>query len=214
MMSDVVKFSITTKNKKKARRRRIRNESKWLVLRILSVIFFAVFIITYVLPFFLEVFTLENELILPFVGSAGLILAVICRALIWNLADHWIGDRLNEKIVIRDGKIYHFIQKAFASGINYRSSDERATMYVIDLDSIRNARYDPKSGRMEFNAIGKGIRYADYQIGKIEKDWELPPEFTGIFYDYMEPSLYNILCSMGVDFKEETINFSLNDWRI
>ena len=66
-------------------------------------------------------------------------------------------------------------------------------MYIMDLDTIHNAKYDPKSGRIEFNALGEGIFYNDYQAGVIRERWDLKEDFVAIFYDYTEPSLYEYL---------------------
>ena len=84
----------------------------------------------------------------------------------------------------------------------------------MDIDTIHNARHDPKSGRIEFNALGEGIFYDDYPAGVIRDRWELKEDFVGIFYDYTEPSLYEYLKSVGVKFSEETIQFRIRDARI
>ena len=70
------------------------------------------------------------------------------------------------------------------------------------------------SGRIEFNAIGKGIDYADYMQGIVADEWNLPPQFTGIFYDYTNPSLIETLQAEGVVFKEQEIDFKIRDARI
>ena len=138
----------------------------------------------------------------------------VCRSLITNMSFHWIDDRLNERIWVEDGRLYQFIQMNFAGGLNYRSADERANLYIMDIDTIHNAKYDPKSGRIEFNALGEGIFYNDYQGGVIRDRWELKEDFVGIFYDYTEPSLYEYLKSVDVKFSEETIPFKIRDARI
>ena len=208
-------FEITNKTKKKAKRRRIKNEKKWIIMRTISVIAFVVAIVAFVYGIFVVGY--ENEdanFICAFTFSGCLILGVIMRALIANMASHWIDDRLNERIWIEDGYMYHFIQTSFAAGLNYRSADQRATLYIIDISSIKNAMYDPKSGRIEFNAIGKGIKYADYRTQKIERQWELKYDFTGIFYDYTDPGLYEYLKGIGIDFTLQTIDFKISDGRI
>lgn len=211
----IMEFEITAKTKKKAKKRRIKNEKKWRVLRGASIISFYISIIAFVMGIFVikyEQSTLGG--ICGVIFSVFLILFVVFKALIANMASHWIDDRLNERIWIEDGKLYHFIQIAFAAGLNSRHADERATVYIIDLQSIRNAKYDQKSGRIEFNATGTGIDYADYQTNRIEQQWELYSDFTGIFYDYTNPSLYEYLKSIGITFKEETIDFKIRDGRI
>ena len=211
----IMEFEITAKTKKKAKKRRIKNEKKWRVLRGASIISFYISIIAFVMDIFVikyEQSTLGG--ICGVIFSVFLILFVVFKALIANMASHWIDDRLNERIWIEDGNLYHFIQIAFAAGLNSRHADERATVYIIDLQSIRNAKYDQKSGRIEFNATGTGIDYADYQTNRIEQQWELYSDFTGIFYDYTNPSLYEYLKSIGITFKEETIDFKIRDGRI
>lgn len=211
----IMEFEITAKTKKKAKKRRIKNEKKWRLLRGASIISFWISIIAFVMGIYVIKYE-ESTLggICGLIFSVFLILFVIFKALIANMASHWIDDRLNERIWIEDGKLYQFIQISFAAGLNSRHADERATVYIMDLYSVRNAKYDPKSGRIEFNTIGKGIKYADYQTNKVERQWDLPPEFTGIFYDYTNPSLYKHLKSIGIMFKEETIDFKIRDGRI
>lgn len=210
-----MEFEITKKTKKRAKKRRIKNEKKWILLRTFSCISFLISVIAFAVGFF--VIGYERLYLFGICGAIFAIffvLFVIFKALIANLAAHWIDDRLNERIWVEDGKLFHFIQIAFAAGLNSRHADERATVYVIDLQSVRNAKYDSKSGRIEFNAIGTGIDYADYQTNKIAQQWKLPPEFTGIFYDYTNPSLYEYLKSLGIVFKEDTIDFKIRDGRI
>lgn len=186
-----------------------------MILRIISVVSVIISSVSGIIGIFIvpyERYTLAGVLGVLF--SICLILFFICRALISNMSSHWIDDRLNERIWTESGKMYHFIQMNSAGGINYRTADERATLYVIDMDTIHNARYDPKSGRIEFNAFGKGFFYSDYQAGVIKYQWDLKSDFVGIFYDYTEPSLYEYLKSAGVAFKEETIRFKIRDARI
>ena len=208
-------FEITNKTKKKAKQRRVKNEKKWITMRSISVIAFIIAIVAFVYGIF--VVDYENEganLICAFTFSGCLMLGIIMRALIANMASHWIDDRLNERIWIENGYMYQFIQTSFAAGLNCRSADLRATVYVMDLSAIRNAKYDPKSGRIEFNTIGKGIDYSDYTRQKIEQQWELPPQFTGIFYDYTDPGLYEYLKGIGINFTLQTIDFKISDGRI
>ena len=128
-----------------------------MVLRIISVVSVIISSVSGIIGIFIvpyERYTLAGVLGVLF--SICLILFFICRALISNMSSHWIDDRLNERIWTESGKMYHFIQMNSAGGINYRTADERATLYVMDMDTIHNAKYDPKSGRIEFNAFGKG----------------------------------------------------------
>ena len=208
-------FTITSKTKAKARKRRIRNESKWVVLRFISVVSLVISLVSGVTGIFLvpnERYTLVSVLGVLF--SVCLVLFFVCRSLITNMSSHWIDDRLNERIWVENGRLYQFIQMNFAGGLNYRSADERANLYIMDIDTIHNAKYDPKSGRIEFNALGEGIFYDDYQAGVIRERWDLKEDFVAIFYDYTEPSLYEYLKSVGVTFSEETIPFKIRDARI
>ena len=199
----------------RAKRRRIKGERKWRILRLLSIISLIISLTSGTVGIlFIPSEKIELISILGILFSVCLVLFFICRSLIANMASHWIDDRLNERIWVEDGRLYQFIQMNFAGGLNYRSADERANLYIMDLDTIHNAKYDPKSGRIEFNALGEGIFYNDYQTGVIRERWDLKEDFVAIFYDYTEPSLYEYLKSVGVKFSEETIPFKIRDARI
>ena len=215
MADAIFAFEITRALKKKAKKRRIKNEKKWVVLRWASSALLLIAALLLVAGIFFIDHTDEDQLLLvSALFAVCLIVGIIIRALISNLASHWIDDRLNEQIWVKDGYLHQFIQKSFAAGANYRRADERATVYEMEIASIHNAKYDPKSGRIEFNAVGRGVRYADYQTGAIDKQWHLTPQFTGIFYDYTEPSLYAYLSERGIEFTQCTIDFKLNDARV
>ena len=199
----------------RAKRRRIKGERKWRILRLLSIISLIISLTSGTVGIlFIPSEKIELISILGILFSVCLVLFFICRSLIANMASHWIDDRLNERIWVEDGRLYQFIQMNFAGGLNYRSADERANLYIMDLDTIHNVKYDPKSGRIEFNALGEGIFYNDYQTGVIRERWDLKEDFVAIFYDYTEPSLYEYLKSIGVKFSEETIPFKIRDARI
>lgn len=210
-----LEFTITQASKMRAKRRRIKGERKWRILRLLSIISLIISLTSGTVGIlFIPSEKIELISILGILFSVCLVLFFICRSLIANMASHWIDDRLNERIWVEDGRLYQFIQMNFAGGLNYRSADERASLYIMDLDTIHNAKYDPKSGRIEFNALGEGIFYNDYQTGVIRERWDLKEDFVAIFYDYTEPSLYEYLKSIGVKFSEETIPFKIRDARI
>lgn len=80
----------------------------------------------------------------------------------------------------------------------------------MDIDSIFDAKFDEKSGRVEFKAFGKGYHYADVDKKKIDREWELK-EFPAVFYDYTKPSLVKTLEEHGVSFERETIDFLIRD---
>lgn len=210
-----MEFAITPKTKARAQKRRIRNESKWRTLRTISVVSLVIAVVSGATGIFFVPY--ENYVLGGVLGvlfSVCLVLSFVCRALISNMSSHWIDDRLNERIWVENGRLYHFIQMNFAGGLNYRTADERANLYIIDLGTVHNAKYDPKSGRIEFNAFGEGVFYDDYQAGVIRNRWRLEEDFVGIFYDYTDPSLYGYLKSIGVKFSEETIPFKIRDARI
>ena len=210
-----MEFAITPKTKARAQKRRIRNESKWRTLRTISVVSLVIAVVSGAAGIFFVPY--ENYMLAGVLGvlfSVCLVLSFVCRALISNMSSHWIDDRLNERIWVENGRLYHFIQMNFAGGLNYRTADERANLYIIDLGTVHNAKYDPKSGRIEFNAFGEGVFYDDYQAGVIRDRWRLEEDFVGIFYDYTDPSLYGYLKSIGVKFSEETIPFKIRDARI
>ena len=210
-----LEFTITQASKMRAKRRRIKGERKWRILRLLSIISLIISLTSGTVGIlFIPSEKIELISILGILFSVCLVLFFICRSHIANMASHWIDDRLNERIWVEDGRLYQFIQMNFAGGLNYRSADERANLYIMDLDTIHNAKYDPKSGRIEFNALGEGIFYNDYQTGVIRERWDLKEDFVAIFYDYTEPSLYEYLKSIGVKFSEETIPFKIRDARI
>ena len=210
-----LEFTITQASKMRAKRRRIKGERKWRILRLLSIISLIISLTSGTVGIlFIPSEKIELISILGILFSVCLVLFFICRSLIANMASHWIDDRLNERIWVEDGRLYQLIQMNFAAGLNYRSADERANLYIMDLDTIHNAKYDPKSGRIEFNALGEGIFYNDYQAGVIRERWDLKEDFVAIFYDYTEPSLYEYLKSIGVKFSEETIPFKIRDARI
>ena len=186
-----------------------------MTLRIISIVSLVISIVSGVAGIFFvpyERYTLAGVLGVLF--SVCLVLFFVCRSLITNMSSHWIDDRLNERIWVENGRLYQLIQMNFAGELNYRSADEQANLYIMDLDTIHNAKYDPKSGRIEFNALGEGIFYNDYQAGVIRERWDLKEDFVAIFYDYTEPSLYEYLKSVGVMFSEETIPFKIRDARI
>lgn len=210
LINQSFKFDITPKTKKRAKRRRIHNEKVFIILLWCSGLLFVAFLCVLVALFFC---TFKDDLYiikLILMDSFFLVASISVRAFAANLGSRWIDDRLNEKLWVQDGNMYHFIQKAYSSGFAYRMTDERAVVYVIFLSSIKNAIYDPKSGRIEFNACGKGMIYKDYNKGIIEKEWPLTGFFTASFYDYTEPSLYEYLLAIGVDFEKTTIKYKFD----
>ena len=202
---------ITDKAKYKAKRIRMKNEKKWSILRILSAIFFCISVVSFCIGIFgVSYEDYVTSGICGAIFSITLISAVMVRALLSNFTSHWITTRLNERIWIEGDALHHFIQTAFAAGLNSRHADERGYLFVMDLGSIHDAKYDAKSRRVEFKAYGKGYHFADVYENEIDKEWDLK-EFPAVFYDYTEPRLVTTLEKEGIQFERCTLNFSIRD---
>lgn len=202
---------ISNKAKYKAKKIRTKYEKKWRILRISSAFFLAVAIISFCIGIFgipYEEYTVSG--ICGAVFSITFIIFVMIRAILSNLTSHWITTRLNERIWIEDNALHHFIQTAFAAGLNSRHADERGYLFVMNLNSIHDAKYDDKSRRVEFKAYGKGYHFADVDENRIDKEWLLK-EFPAVFYDYTEPSLVSTLEQKGVKFERCTLDFMIRD---
>ena len=207
-------FKITKRLKRKARRRRQKKENKWMIFRIGA---WAAAIVC-IWSFWVGIFKVPITDYATFdtfavIFSVSLVICVSFKALLQNLSSHWIQDRLNERIWIENGILYHFIQTTFAAGWNYRNADSTARVYEYHLSSIRNPKYDPKSGRIEFNVDGKLVFYRNYNRGIIEYERQLNGK-PAVFYEYMEPSLYTYLANSGVKFSLETIDFKIRDHHV
>jgi hypothetical protein len=211
---DIV-FEITERTKSKARKRRVRNERKWLWLRIVSFIAFPLSAYAFIKGiFFVDFEDYDRDLKYSIIFSVALIIGVFARALILGFTSRWIQDRFNEAIWVKNGKLYHFLQKSVGGGLNSWRTDWSGWLFISDLASITNARYDKKSGRIEFNSQGEYRLYSDYTEEKIQKAGPITDDYTFIVYDYTNPSFYEYLKSAGVKFKEERIDFKLNDSRV
>lgn len=207
----MLELTLTKKSKRNARKIRQKNENKWLIYRVLSVILFVVCIIS----FFVGIFIVANsdyDTISMYITvfSISLIGYVVTRSLLTKASSHWIQDRLNERVWIEGNQVYHFMQTSFAAGLNTYNADERAYLFVMDISSISNARYDDKSRRIEFVAEGNGFHYADYYKNIVDKEWPLK-RFEAIFYDAMNPSLYETLKKYGVEFEVGTIHYKFSN---
>lgn len=205
---------ITPELKRRAKKRRVKQEKKWRTLRISCwiclalAVFFFIFGIFYIPYGNYEAFGICGLLFAIF-----LILFVVFRALLSNFTSHWVTDRLNEQIWIEDGMLNHFIQTSFAAGINSRNADEKGYLFLMDISTIKNAIHDPKSGRIEFNVKGKGIHYSNVRTKSVDKEWPLT-DFPAVFYDYTDPGLVETLKTEGVAFKDQEIKFKIRDDRI
>lgn len=191
----------------------MRYEKKWLILRIISYIAFLLSIYAFIKGIYFVPFEAHDlDLVYSIIFSVALIVGVFARALIYGFTGRWIKDRYNERIWVEDGKLYHFMQKLIGMGINKFRTDLSAYLFINDLDG--NARYDDKTGRMEIASRGEYIYYSDFLTQTVQDAGMLPEDFTDIYYDYTEPSLYEYLKSAGVQFRVEPINFSIFDSRI
>lgn len=210
----MVKFEITNKMKRKARKKRQRKEKKWLVFRVGTIVSTMICMLAFLIGIFK---VSSNDYVkfdvLAIVFAVSLIVCVLLKALLKNLSSHWIQDRLNEKLWIENDILYHFVQTAFAAGWNVRHADSTARVYEYDLSTIRNPKYDPNSGRIEFNVDGKLVFYKNYDKGLIEYERQINGKPT-IFYEYMKPSLYAYLESKGVKFNLETLDFKIRDQHV
>lgn len=196
-------FIITVKNKRKAQKRRIRKEEKWKGLRRFMWICFFISVFMFVI-IFLEI-SILIKLLLIFVGAAALIIAAIAYGLLINMTSHWIYDRMNEKLKIRNGILYHTVQTNTGLGLNYGTTDLRAYAFAYTIDAMRNIKYDDKSGRIVFQANGTGFHYSDIRRQIIDSQWELR-DYEAVFYDYYEPSLFETLKNYGLPIEITTMN--------
>ncbi len=207
----MIELILTKKSKKKARRRRERYESKWNGYKIASGIFIVVSVVLFVVSsFVIDASNYELKDALDILFAVTFIVGCMIRMFMRKAASHWIQDRLKERIWIEDGKLYHFIQIAFASGYNAYNTDRQAYLYEMEISTIINAKYDDKSGRIEFNCNGEGKHYSDHFNNIVDKEWKLNG-FEAIFYDSTTPSLYETLKSQGVEFKIGTIDYKFSN---
>ena len=201
----------TKKSKKKARKRRYKNENKWIGYKIASAIFFMISIIAFIISsVIIDKSNYEVKDTWDVIFAASVVIGFAIRFLMTKAASHWIQDRLNERIKVEDGKLNHFLQVSFAAGYNTYNGGRQAYLYVMDISTITNAKYDEKSGRIEFKCNGEGKHYSDYLQNIIDKEWALNG-FEAIFYDSTTPSLYDILKSQGVEFEVGTINYKFTN---
>ncbi len=199
-------FNVTKKNKKKARKNRIRKEKKWIIPRFVITILYIVSIVSFCVGIFVIADNDYEKLkIYGIVFVVTFIIAIILSTVVKNLASHWIQDRLNEKLWMDDSALYHFQQVAFAAGLNSRNVDSTGYTFVMPFSSIRNVRYDENSRRIEFLADGTGYHYSDVRKKIIDREWPLNG-YEAIFYDYFEPSLIDILKTKGINVDARELN--------
>ena len=88
-----------------------------------------------------------------------------------------------------------------------------AHQYIIDIDSIRNAKYDPRSKRIEFNANIRFIKYSNYVMNQVEGEYTLSDTYYHYLFDYTEPGLYQFLLRSGVQFENTRFEYFSGDVR-
>lgn len=209
-----MELEIKRSAKKKCKKNRIRKEKKWIPFRIIANVSLILSILSLVIGIFFVSY--QNFTMTGVFGACFavlLIVFVIFKSLIANLASHWIDDRLNERIWIEGNVLNHFIQTSFAAGLNSRHADERGYVFAIDISSIYDAKYDQNSRRIEFKANGRGFHYSDVVKKTVDKEWPLAG-YNAVFYDYTNPSLYELLKSKGIAFEITTLDFKIRDSRI
>lgn len=199
-------FSVTKRNKKKARRIRIHKEKKWIIPRFITTILYIVSIVT----FCVGVFEISNDdykklELFGIIFVVSFIMAIILGTVVRNLTSHWIQDRLNEKLWMDEDSLYHFQQVAFAAGLNSRNADSTGYTFVLPFSSIRNVKYDKNSRRIEFLADGTGYHYSDVRRQIVDREWSLNG-YEAIFYDYFEPSLIDTLRDKGIPVEVRELN--------
>ncbi len=204
-------FTVSDKMKRKAKKNRIKTERKFKVPRIIKVASLIISLACFSVGIFAIPYSNTKAFGICAVGCAVfLIVATIAHGIMSNWASNQVTTRLNERLWISEGKLSHFFQTAFAGGLNIRHADERGYLFVMDLNTIREAKYDAKSKRIEFLADGKGYHYSNVFKLTIDKEWNLNG-YKAVLYDYMEPSLNETLENNGVAITRCTLDFSISD---
>lgn len=210
----MVKFEITNKMKHKARKRRQKKEKKWVIFRIGIILSALICLLSFIIGIFRVISTNYTMFdVLAIVFSVSLVIYVLLKSLLKNLSSHWIQDRLNEEIWVENGILYHLVQTAFAAGWNIRHTDSAARVYEYNLSTIKEPKFDPDSGRIEFMVDGKLLCYKNYNKKIVEYERQLKRKPV-VFYEYMKPSLYTYLETQGVKFDLKSLDFKIRDQHI
>lgn len=151
-------------------------------------------------------------------GILLIFLVIISASMQSLIYTRFMYDRYVESIWVDGGYLYHFLRKAvwkpYGRGhITRYVFPPDAYQFVIDIASIRNAKYDPKSKRMEFNGSIKCIYYDDYIQNSIQGEHSLSDTYFHYLYDFTNPSLYEYLTACGVKFEHCYIEFDITDKR-
>ncbi len=218
-MNDSFSFSVNEKKKKKIYSREILHCKSYYSLNVISGVVFLSGIAMIVWsgykalndPFFTEAFSFITFGIILIVFAG---LALYIQSVMHN---RFMQERYFEEIWVDGGYLYHYLRKAIwmpkGRVIDRYEFPPDAYQFVIDIASIRNAKYDPKSRRMEFNGSIKCIYYDDYIQNSIQGEHSLSDTYFHYLYDFTEPSLYEYLTTCGVKFELCTIEFDITDKR-
>ena len=215
-MEERFDFEVTKQTKKKAIWRRVFKEKKWRPLLFTGSGFILLSFAGFAFSFLIDPHNYFLVDTLIFTVSTFLIVGVILLSLVGNFTRRHIKDRLNESLYVKNGKLHHVSFYSVSGGYLQNVAGDRASEIVIDPKTIKTAKYDPVSGRMEIGGVQKLIIYSDYHAGKIKEEHMLniyEEKNLRVFYDYYNPGLYEYLEALGVKFKKETISFSAFDRR-
>lgn len=206
-------FILTQKAKIKAKHIRRKYEKNFRIYNNFSRILLFVSIISFVLGMLLLYFKFDENLVVNSMWffTITLTISMAIRALLGWLTSFWIYDRMNERIWIKDKTLYHFYMTPCklesVVGPKYSTKGE-GVLFSMNIDTIKKAKYDKKSKRIEFNVNGTGKYYEDCSKSTATREWNLN-NFFALFYDYADPSLYETLVNMGVQFDIEKINYKI-----
>ena len=212
-MDDLFRFEVTKAQKRRAARRRLKNERKWKPLLWISRSLLILSAVCLAVSFMAD----ERNFILVdglgFAFAVFLVIGVIIRAFVSAFTVRWIKDRLNEQIWIQNGVLNQVFFFSVSGGWAHRVAGDRAIQNIIFLNSIKDALYDQNSGRIELCGVSRVIMYDNYRKGIIQSENQLSEKYYHVFYDYTSPSLYEYLLAHGVVFTKKNIEYSAFDRR-
>lgn len=224
-----MEFNISPDSKNKAMKKRYRNEKKWRALRIVEK---TSYIFTVILPIFIyalyynlgmrrvpgfyyvDIYTGEEYLLFPgmWAGcafSVMLVIVICIKALKFNLTSSRILSFREERLIEKDGKLYHLYKTQLGGGVNtYRTGSETVVEEIV-VKNIKNLVINPKSDRLEFVADMKRTVYANLNSGIIAEQPRIISAYKNAYYDYFTPSLIEYLKAQGIPWEEQEIQYSI-----
>ena len=210
-MNDSFVFIINKNIKNSMLKRYVAGSKELLPFKIISWVLVlgavALPIVAHVAPYLVSIL-LFFFILMP----AGLLI----RVFISHQAEIYYWKRPDERIWVTEGKLYHFFRKCISDRPVLREHHEvgvEAHQYIIDIDSIRNAKYDPRSKRIEFNANIRFIKYSNYVMNLVEGEYTLSDTYYHYLFDYTEPGLYQFLLRSGVQFENTRFEYFSGDVR-